>query len=228
MAYAIIVAGGEGLRMYSPEPKQYLKIKGVPVLVHTLRVFWATGLFKAMVLVLPEKDLYTRVGDLMAYGKMGPIIFVSGGYCRQESVYNALKKLEPFVDPNETVCVHDAVRPIMSGQQIYQCLKAAEFYGASVMGLPITETVKRCDEMGYIVDTVPREHLWLAKTPQCARFELLWYAHNNAINHNIVATDDAALLEALDVPVVMVRGSRTNVKITYPEDLTVAEKLLPS
>lgn len=228
MTYAIIVAGGEGVRMQTAEPKQYLKLKDVPVLVHTVRTFYMTGLFKAIVLVMPEKDLATRVADLTANTKAGPIIFVPGGYCRQESVYRALEALEPFIDidNDEIVCIHDAVRPIIDAKQINNCLQAAVKYGAAVLGVAITETLKMCDEMGQILETVPRENMWLAKTPQCARYSLIWRAHKLALARNFIATDDAALLEAMEIPVYMVQGSSSNVKITLPEDFLIAEKLL--
>lgn len=226
MAYAIIVAGGAGSRMQAAEPKQYLKLNGAPILVHTLRAFYMTGMFKAIVLVMPARDLATRTADLAAYGKAGPVMYVPGGHCRQESVYHALQKLRPFVADDEIVCIHDAVRPIIDARQIYDCLQTAATYGAAVLGIPITETIKLCDEMGQVLKTVPRDNMWLAKTPQCMRFALLWHAHKQALARNIVATDDAALLECLDIPVHMVQGSRANVKITIPEDLHIAEKLL--
>lgn len=226
MAYAVIVGGGAGLRMGAAEPKQYLKIHGVPILAHTLRAFSQTGLFKAIVLVLPEKDMGTRTAQLATCSQVGPLMFVPGGDCRQASVYHALQKLEPFIDSDEIVCIHDAVRPVINTRQIYDCLQAAVEHGAAVLGVPVTETVKRCDATGQVLETVPRDNLWLAQTPQCVCYNLIWRAHNQALSDNIVATDDAALLETLDIPVHMVRGSRTNVKITVPEDLILAEKLL--
>ena len=226
MAYAIIVAGGQGKRMGSSEPKQYLKLGEVPILVHTLRVFQAAGVFKKILLVLPDLDFKKRIGEIEAYTGVSPLIFVKGGDTRQDSVYNALNQLKVLAQNNDIVCVHDAVRPLIDIVQIINCIKVAQEYGAAVLGVPVHETVKRCDDKGCVVETVPRENLWLAKTPQAVRFSFLWQSYVAAIRDGIVATDDASLLERLQIPVHMVLGSRTNIKITEPEDLIIISKLL--
>lgn len=226
MAYAIIVAGGQGLRMGAAEPKQYLKLNGVPVLVHTLRVFRSADIFKAVVLVLPAKDMGLRIIELGAYEGLGAVAFVNGGNTRRDSVFNALQAIQSVVKADDIVCVHDAVRPLIDIAQITACIAAAEKHGAAVLGIPVNETVKRCDANGRILETVPREGLWLARTPQTARFGLLWRAYAAAVAAGLDATDDAALLEAQDIPVYMVKGSRANIKITEPEDLLLAAQLM--
>lgn len=226
MSYAIIVAGGAGTRMGASRPKQYLMLNNRPVLAHTLQTFHKTGLFKAVVLVLPPINMAAHVCEITAYGKMGPMLYVSGGSCRQDSVFRGLRALRPFAEPDEVVCVHDGVRPLIDGTLIWHCLKAAQNYGAAIAGVPVTETVKRCNSNGQIEATIPRNNLWLAQTPQAALYQLLWLAHQNARQNNFNATDDAALLEAAGIPVHMVPGSRGNIKITLPEDLQFAAKFI--
>lgn len=226
MAYAIIVAGGQGLRMGAAEPKQYLKLNSVPILVHTLRVFQAAEIFKSIVLVLPAKDIGLRIIEMNAYGDLEPIAYVPGGDTRQDSVFNALQAIQPLARADEIVCIHDAVRPLIDTAQITACLSAAVKHGAAILGVPVNETVKRCNEAGRILETVPRDGLWLARTPQAARFGLLWQAYSAAVAGGFNVTDDAALLEAQNIPVYVVRGSRTNIKITEPEDLHFAAQIM--
>lgn len=224
MAHAIIVAGGQGTRMGAPEPKQYLKLNGVSLVAFTLRTFCATGLFKQVTLVLPPRDLETRGAEICACEGVGPLVLVPGGTTRQASVANALKALK--ADDNDIVLIHDAVRPLVDAAQIKACIDAAQVHGAAVLGQLINETVKRCDANGRVLKTISREGLWLAKTPQTARFELLRRAYAQAEALDFNATDDAGLLEMLEIPVYMVKGAATNIKITTPEDLELARWLL--
>lgn len=224
MAHVIIVAGGQGTRMGGPEPKQYLQLNGVSLAALTLRTFCATGLFKQVLLVLPPHDLETRGAEISAVEGVGPLLLVPGGATRQDSVANALKALK--ADDNDIVCIHDAVRPLVDAAQIKACIAAAQVHGAAVLGLPINETVKRCDANGRVLKTVSREGLWLSRTPQTARFELLRRAYTQAAALGFNATDDAGLLEMLEIPVYMVKGAATNIKITTPEDLELARWLL--
>lgn len=224
MAHVIIVAGGQGTRMGAPEPKQYLKLNGISLVARTLRTFCATGLFKQALLVLPPRDIEVRGAEISAVEGVGPLVLVPGGMTRQASVYNALKALK--ADDNDIVCIHDAVRPLIDAAQIQACLAAAQVHGAAVLGRPINETVKRCDANGRVLKTISREGLWLARTPQAARFELLRRAYAQAAALGFNATDDAGLLEMLEIPVYMVKGAASNIKITAPEDLELARRLL--
>lgn len=228
MSFAVIVAGGQGLRMGTSIAKQFLMLNGKPVLAHTLQAFHQSGLFRAVALVLPPQNMDEHVSFITSYGEMGPMTYVPGGATRQDSVLNGLKALKPFAcaAPDEIVCVHDAVRPLIDTAQILDCLNAAKRFGAAVLGVPVTETVKRCDKEGRVLETVPRETLWLAKTPQAVRYSLLWRAYGIAAANGFNATDEAGLLEAAGIPVHMVKGSPTNIKVTVPEDLQMAARLL--
>lgn len=224
MAHVIIVAGGRGTRMGAPEPKQYLKLNGETLAAHTLRTFCAAGLFEQVMLVLPPQDLEIRGAEISACEGVGQLVLVPGGATRQDSVFNALKALKAH--DNDIVCIHDAVRPLVDAAQIKACIEAAQVHGAAVLGQPINETVKRCDANGHVLKTLVREGLWLARTPQAARFELLRRAYTQAAALGFSATDDSSLLEMLDIPVYMVKGAVTNIKITTPEDLELARRLL--
>ena len=226
MTYAIIVAGGQGRRMGAAEPKQYLELDGVPIVVRTLLIFQQSGLFEKVILVLPEHDTELRGAGIRSHASLETLEFVAGGATRQASVYNALNALKPFAEDDDIICIHDAVRPLVDVVQVKACIEAAGKYGAAVLGLPVNETVKRCDAAGRILETVPRDGLWLARTPQTARFGLLWQAHMAAFAGGVSATDDAVLLEYRNIPVYMVKGSADNIKITEPDDLLLAKKLL--
>lgn len=225
-AYAIIVASGRGTRMGRPEPKQYIKFNGAPLVVHTIRVFQRTGLFDKIVVVLPPEDVVSRGAEINTYEGVGELMFLPGGSKRRDSVFSAMRTLEPLAQDNDIVCVHDAARPNIDDVQIKACIEAAEKYGAAVLGSPVNDTVKRCDYEGRILETVPRDGLWLAHTPQTAFFGILWRAYNAAAARGLVTTDDAMLLERLNIPVYMVKGSAGNIKITAPEDLELVKKLL--
>lgn len=205
------------------ERKQFLLLRGSPVLVHTLRRFQACASVTEIVVALRQEDIpgFEQMVREESFSK--PVRTVVGGESRQESVYNALCSLSDDVD---LVAVHDAVRPLVSVDHIEQVIAKAEATGAAILGIVPVDTVKQI-HLHEIRTTIPRERLVLAQTPQVFRVGLLRQAFEQAKADNFFGTDEASLVERLEtVPVSVVAGSEWNIKITRSADLVLAEFLL--
>ncbi len=225
---AIIVAGGKGLRMGAGIKKQYLKICDIPVLTKTLQVFNKCKCIHHLILVVPKEDrLYCQQQIVDPYSFSKPVFLTEGGETRQISVFKGLKAATKFVNsPNETiVLVHDGVRPFISTQLIKVCVEKAITSGACVPGIKITETIKKVKADSLIQQTVNRENYFTAQTPQAFKLSILLRAYEHAKQNAFIGTDDASLVEAIGEPVHIVKGLKTNIKITTPEDLVFAEYL---
>lgn len=219
--YAIIVAGGKGLRMQSDVPKQFLPLCNRPVLMHTLERFIAC---EEIILVLPSEQIdYWRA--LCAEHQFDlPHRVVSGGVTRFHSVQNGLEALGDLSDA--LVAIHDGVRPLVSAEIVEQAYRAAEQYGAA---LPYTEVVDslRRRITGERSLAVVRSEYIAVQTPQVFRLELIRSAY--ALPYREDFTDDASVYEASALgEVTLVLGSSENIKITSPKDLALAEYLLES
>jgi 2-C-methyl-D-erythritol 4-phosphate cytidylyltransferase len=221
---AVIVAGGMGRRFGGDTPKQYRLLAGVPLIVHTLRAFDGCAAIDRIVLVVPAGDVSRVAASLLpAAGLVKPVQLAAGGASRQESVFNGLGHVPEDVS---LVAIHDAVRPLVTGACIAACIEGARCHGACIAALPAWDTLKRVDPDGSIRETLPRDLLWMAQTPQVFRLGLIREAHAAARRTGWVGTDDAELVERLGAPVYVVPGSRINFKITTPDDLQAAERLV--
>lgn len=223
---AIIVAAGKGMRMKTGGPKQYLTIAGRPVLSHTLQRFLDCRQVGVVYLVVPQADIDLCRGLVLATVHSDkPVRLISGGDERQQSVFNGLRAVEDK-SQNSLAIIHDGVRPLVQTDLINACIRQAGQTGACIAGIPASDTIKRVDHTGHIKETVNREGLWLAQTPQVFRYDLIRNAHEQALAEGYTGTDDAGLVERLGHPVTIVPGSKTNIKITTREDLSVAAALL--
>jgi 2-C-methyl-D-erythritol 4-phosphate cytidylyltransferase len=226
MNVAIIVAGGRGTRFGGHRPKQFLEINGTPIIVHTLRQFEHAQEIDAVVIAVPAEEVNTfraavEVSDLKKVSQV-----VAGGDTRAQSVKCGLAAIETA----EIVAVHDAVRPLVTPEEIDQVVLAANNSGAAILVAPVSDTIKEVDH-NRILRTAPRAQLRRALTPQCFRFDILKRAYADLAeieSLRIEVTDDSFLVERLGVPIIAVEGSARNIKITTPEDLAVAERLLES
>ena len=214
---AVIVAAGRGARAGGDVPKQYARIGGEPVLRRTVDVFAAHPAVSTVVTVIHPDD------EALARQAAGPALvhFVTGGASRQESVYNGLKFLDDL-DP-EFVLVHDAARPFVTADIVSRCLDSARRHGAAAAGVPMADTVKKTDGAGLVTETIARDRLWRAQTPQAFRYRDLVAAHEAAAGRGL--TDDAAVAEAAGFAVAMSPGSEDNFKITAAEDLARANRI---
>ena len=221
-AAAIIPAAGSGTRMGLKYPKQYHLLAGIPILVHTVKQFVQSSCIENIVVVVPADRVDSTAQLLESYGLEGENLHVvAGGKRRQDSVKAGIDSLDSDTD---IVLVHDGARPLVSREVIHRCYDAAVCHGAVIAAVPVVDTLKKSDADNTIIQTVDREDLWQAQTPQAARLSLLLAAYDAAGDRNV--TDEASLLELAGTPVCLVEGSVTNIKITRPDDLVIAEKIM--
>ena len=207
--------------------KQFTALAGTPIIIHTVRRFAGAAQVKEIYIALrgAEAELFRPRLDAEKIHKK--VLLVEGGDSRQESVANALARVDAADD--DIVLVHDAVRPFVDAEIIANVIAAAEKYGAAIAGVPAVDTVKQVERTsdGAIVSaTVPRERVVLAQTPQGFRFGLLKRAFDEAAADGFVGTDEASLVERAGGQVAVVMGSPRNIKITTPADLELAEFFL--
>lgn len=208
----ILLAGGIGRRMGSAEPKQFLPLRGQPIALHSFHLFAQMPEVDEIVVVCaPEYRSYFPEGTL----------FAQPGQERQDSVYNGLQQ-----SSGNLICIHDAARPMVTEAMTRRVLEAAALEGAATVGMPMKFTVKEVDENGVVVRTPNRNQLWEVQTPQALRRNMLEQGFIYAREHAIPVTDDVSLAERIGFPVKLVEGAHSNLKITTPEDLILAEQLL--
>ncbi len=218
---AIIPAAGHGVRMGSSK-KQFLKLDGTPILIHTLRKLVSCPEVSEIYIATGQEDL-AQLQEILGGEELGKSVsVVTGGNRRQDSVENCLRALPPDTD---LVAVHDAVRPFVSPALISAVIQEAFQTGASILGVLSVDTVKQV-ERTRIVSTIPRERIVLAQTPQVFRYEVLKQAFAKAREDGFQATDEAGLVEHLGMEVTVVKGSDRNIKITQPSDLELARFFL--
>jgi 2-C-methyl-D-erythritol 4-phosphate cytidylyltransferase len=215
-----IPAAGIGRRMHTDTPKQYLHLLGRPVLAHTMAVFDGMPECAGIVLAVDDEAAAQRLVDSAAL--QVPVHIVAGGLRRQDSVANALTVCG---EDDIIVLVHDAARPCVTPEEVRAVADAAREHGAALLAFPARDTMKEV-HAGLVRETLDRSVIWHAQTPQAARAGLFRIAFAEAQRKGTEATDDVSLLEAMDIPVHVVEGLATNIKITTPEDLPLAEAIL--
>lgn len=219
--YAILVAGGKGLRMGSDIPKQFLPLRGRPVLMHTIDVFRRTYPDIHIILVLPreQQDYWRQLCGQHDYDV--ELCVADGGETRFHSVHNGLSLIPD--DARGVVGVHDGVRPFVSPETIRRCYEAAEECGAVVPVVPVVETVRQVLADGSSM-TVDRNAYRLVQTPQTFDIQLLKKAYGQPFDPFF--TDDASVVEAMGHPIKLVEGNNENIKLTNPADLKLAEGMV--
>jgi 2-C-methyl-D-erythritol 4-phosphate cytidylyltransferase/2-C-methyl-D-erythritol 2,4-cyclodiphosphate synthase len=216
---AIIAAGGRGVRVGGARPKQFLALGGRPILQRSVEAFLSSDRIAEIVVALPS-DLAASIPDYLQHrGK--PVHVVEGGERRQDSVANACARMSGDAD---VVVIHDAARPLVTSDLIGRTVDAAARYGAAIAALPVSDTVKRGGADRFIVETIPRNEVFLAQTPQAFRVDVLRAALAQAAAFD--ATDEAMLAERAGHRVHLVEGDPRNLKITTADDLATAERLV--
>ena len=221
MNIAIIAAAGAGTRMASDRPKQFLLLAGTPVIFHTLKPFEECESIHDVIVVLPAEESAGFLSMAQSLGLKKVARVVPGGATRADSVRRGLMS----VGSAEIVAVHDGVRPFVTVAEIDRTIAAAQADGAAILVGPVTDTIKQVSDQ-TVVETLDRDVLRRALTPQCFRYELLRRAYEGADVNDLLLTDESALVEQLGHRVTVVEGSARNIKITTTEDLAVAEALL--
>ena len=211
-------------------PKQFLALKGLPILLHSLQAFLAVPRITAIYVSVRESEK-DRVAELIAEHHLtDKVHVVTGGDSRQDSVANALAALPSASGTSEEaddiVLVHDAVRPLIDPDTITRTIAAIEKHGAAIVAMPAIDTIKQVERTAdgaLITATIPRELIVHAQTPQGARVPLMRRAFAEAASDEFVGTDESSLLERASIPVFVVPGTSRNLKVTQPGDLEVAE-----
>jgi len=219
---AIIAAAGSGRRMKTDRPKQLLALNGTPILVHTIRKFDACKVVDYVIVTAPREAVDEITNLVKSAGFKKSVVVIEGGERRQDSVSRGLQRLQPGTD---IVAVHDGVRPFVPVEDIENVVEQAKVSGAAILGVPIVETVKHA-KREFVESTLTREHLVLAQTPQVFRTGILKRAFELAAKDEYYGTDESSLVERLGNAVAIVRGSERNIKITRPNDLTLARAFL--
>ena len=222
--FVILPAAGLGTRMAGPQPKQFLALDGLPILIHSLRAFAAVERVTAIYVAVRKPEIERVEAQVAEYGFASQVRVVEGGDHRQESVAHALTALPAQAD--DVVLVHDAVRPLIDAATIERTIDAVLAHGAAIVGMPAVDTIKQVERTAHgalITSTIPREFVVLAQTPQGFRFGLLRRAFAEATADGFVGTDEASVVERAGIPVAVVHGSQVNLKITQPGDIELAE-----
>lgn len=221
MITAIVVAAGQGLRMGSAQRKQFLRLCGEPILIHTLRAFDACQAVGKLLLVVPAGEMDFCQKKIIEPADISTrIAMVQGGNRRQDSVFNGLKS----IPTNEgIVLIHDGVRPLVTVELIDACIEGAQRWGACIPALMPVDTLKQIDGNDIIEQTISRDSVRLAQTPQAFHLSVLRRAYEKAKRRGWKATDDASLVERMGMSVHVIPGMRENLKITTAEDLALAQ-----
>lgn len=222
---AVVLAAGEGKRMGSNIPKQYMIIKSKPLIYYALKSFQHSPVDE-VVLVTGEDEIdYCQKYIVEKYGFDKVKSIVPGGRERSESVYLGLRET-PDAD---YVLIHDGARPMLDEHLIKHCIKRVKEHRACIVGMPSKDTIKVVDENHLVQDTPPRKFLWQVQTPQCFEYPLVYHAYERLIAEGKIdqVTDDGSVVELYtDVKVKLIHGSYDNIKVTTPEDVRIAGTLV--
>lgn len=224
MVTGIVLAGGKGSRMGNDTPKQYMLLAGKPLLYYCLRAFEESAADNVVLVTAAGDEEYCKREIVERYGFCKVAAVTAGGRERYESVYHGLLA----AGTPEFVLIHDGARPLLTPELIDRLSSETKKYGACIAGMPVKDTIQMTNAQGEIVQTPKREQLWAAQTPQAFSFPLVFDAYFRLMQEKQIAvTDDASVVRMyFDVPIRMVQGSYTNLKVTTPEDLILAEALL--
>lgn len=202
-------------------PKQYLTLAGLQVITHSLNTLLQHPRLRGLVVVLNSQDTWWNEASIIT-DKV--LLSVLGGKERCHSVLNGLTALQGYVQHNDWVLVHDAARPCLRSSDLDMLIdELQEDPVGGLLAIPVRDTIKRSDGNGRVAATVERSHLWHALTPQMFRFRTLFTALQQALDRHLSVTDEASAIEAAGLAPRLIAGRADNIKITYPEDLALAE-----
>lgn len=236
----VLLAGGTGSRMKANMPKQFLELKGSPVLYHSLNLFLETlpkfakeqGLNGPPMVVLVMDPLYQPDYQPIVDKYSDRLAFANPGVERQGSVQNGVTKLQSLsLSSTSTfscthVAIHDSARPLVTIDEISNVVRDAQTHGAAVLGVPCKATIKESEDGSTVLRTIPRARLWEVHTPQVIELDLLCRGFQKVEEDDLEVTDDVSIIEAMGETVKLTLGEYTNLKITTPEDMDVAGAIL--
>jgi len=221
MISVVIPASGAGTRFGANIPKQFLDLNGQQILQHTISIFQNISIVDEIAVAVPEG--YGHEVENYGFSKVKHI--VDGGESRAHSVFTSLKKLH---SDTKIVLIHDGVRPFVTEELIDAIIQATKTNGAAIACIPVTDTIKKANSSGKIIETLDRNQLWSVQTPQGFTYDIIMKAYKQAEKDGALGqtTDDSALVERLQIPVSIVPSSASNIKITTSEDLKIAKAFI--
>ena len=220
--YAIVPAAGSGARFGSEVPKQYLDLSGKPLIYHALAALCRCPRIERVWVILSPGDGWWQAYDWSSLGPKLDAVFC-GGASRGETVVNGLAAIADVVADDDWVLVHDAARPCLSQQMLADLFdQLADDPAGGILAVPVADTLKRADGEQRIVATESRDGLWQAQTPQMFRYRLL----RESLAGKLALTDEAGAIEAAGFKPRLVRADASNLKVTFPADLRLAELIL--
>lgn len=231
----VVLAGGKGSRMKASMPKQFLELRGAPILHYSLDLFLerlpaslaAQGKSTPPLVVLVMDPTFQPEYQPIVDQYQGRLAFAMPGVERQGSVENGLNKLMEVSDGKCAYAgVHDSARPLVTVKEVCDVVRDAKQTGAAVLGVPCKATIKESEDGQTVMRTIPRARLWEVHTPQVIKSELLQEGFRKVADENLEVTDDVSIVEAMGEPVKLTLGKYTNLKITTPEDMDVATAIL--
>nr|QBP34361.1 plastid 4-diphosphocytidyl-2C-methyl-D-erythritol synthase [Ulva prolifera] len=219
----VLLAGGVGKRMGADIPKQYLDLCGRPIAAHSFHTFSTMPEVKEVVVVCGPDWRYIFEAQLNEMSNKKPVKYALPGAERQDSVQNGFNEISADA---ALVAIHDSARPLVTVDDFRKCLDDADEHGAAVLGVPVKPTIKQVGADNMVELTLDRSKLWDVQTPQVIRPALLKEGFQAVEQENLQVTDDVSIIEAIGKPVKMTQGSYTNIKVTTPDDMSVAERFL--
>ena len=226
MIGVVVLAGGQGRRMQSHIQKQYMMLRDKPLIVYALEAFEKSPVDRIVLVTAAGEEEFARRDIVEAYGLSKVAAVVAGGKERYHSVYEGLKALEDC----EYVLIHDGARPLITGDVIDRAIDGAKEYHACVVAMPVKDTIKISDSLGYAEATPDRSRLWQVQTPQAFQYALVRKAYDEIMADPKLqqgVTDDAMVVESrTSHKVKLIEGSYENLKVTTPEDMVLAEALI--
>ena len=221
MVTAVIAAGGQGTRMGAGYNKVFMKLNGSEIILHTMKAFSENPLVGEIIVVTGADDI-DRVKELAHNNSINKLKCVTGGGAtRRASVYNGIIHAE-----GDIIAVHDGARCLISQEEITNVIRDCEKYGAAAVGVICKDTLKAADDEGFIAGTIDRSKTYQIQTPQVFERDLLIRAHIKAAEEGFEPTDDCTLIERIGGRIKITEGSYNNIKLTTPEDIPVAERII--
>ncbi len=225
--HVLLGGGGSGTRMKNPVNKSFILLSGKPIIAYSLQLFQQHPQVSTITIMMHPEWIRETTEWMNRLGITKVKQIVPGGKERQDSVRNGLDALHAFnPKPSDIVLVHNAANPLLTKELVTECIRAAEQNYASVAAYRVKDTIKRVQEDGKIIETLKRNELWGMQTPQCIQYELFVRAHAQAEKDRFLGTDDVQLVERLGIKPVVVDCGYENLKVTTPEDVGIAEKIL--
>jgi len=223
MNIATILTAGNSTRT-KPVNKIFYQIKRKPLIYYTLLAFEKNPEIQKIILVAKKSDfkIFLSLAKRFNFRKIGKI--VEGGKERQDTCFNGLKAAGKLgAKKNDLILFHNGSNPLVSQKEIKKVIEAAKEYGAALVAHKVKDTIKEADENGFVLETIPRERIYLAQTPQTIKYGLAREAFEKAYQDKFYGTDDISLVERMGKPIKIVPAAFQNIKVTYPEDFKFVE-----